>query len=218
MKLLLTEDGSHTMYSAQFGEAYHSSRGALTESSHIFISSGLSAVTGKEINVFEVGFGTGLNAFLSWIHAEVNQLQINYTSIELYPVALDLLSDINYSALFPGHETKFAALHKTPWDQPEKLSSHFTLHKLHQSVFDTALPSFSQNIIFFDAFSPEKQPELWSADVFRKMYDLLTIGGILVTYCSKGYVRRNMKEAGFTVEKLPGPLGKHEIVRAFKRQ
>ena len=217
MKVMLTEDGSHTLYSEQFDEIYHSRHGALSESSHVFIRSGLASIDRAEINIFEVGFGTGLNAYLTWIYAEAKNIRINYTGIELYPVSPDILSSINYPSLFPDQRSDFDAIHRTPWGEKVNISPTFTLHKLHQSLLDVSLPHASQDIIYFDAFSPERQPELWSADVFKRMYDMLSIGGILVTYCSKSFVRRNMQEAGFTVEKLQGPRGKREMVRAIKK-
>jgi tRNA U34 5-methylaminomethyl-2-thiouridine-forming methyltransferase MnmC len=217
MKLLLTEDGSHTIYSEQFDEIYHSRHGAVAESTHVFIQSGLTAIDKKEINIFEVGFGTGLNAFLTWVYAEGKDLHVNYTSIELYPVSEPLLAEINYPSLFPKHDAKVSAIHQAMWNEKVDLSPNFNLHKIHGSVLDLSLPSATMDLIYFDAFSPEKQPELWSADVFKKMYDLLADGGILTTYCSKSFVRRNMQEVGFKVEKLQGPRGKREMVRAMKR-
>lgn len=215
MKLLLTEDGSHTIYSEQFDEIYHSRHGALTESQHVFIQNGLASVQASTLHIFEAGFGTGLNALLTWIYAGQHGLKIHYTGIELYPVSDSILGDINLAGLFPGHEEKFVWLHKSAWDQPVRLSDNFILHKINSSLAGASLPT-GQDIVYFDAFSPDKQPDLWSADVFRSIYTSLNAGGILVTYCSKGYVRRNMQEAGFIIEKLAGPPGKREMVRARK--
>lgn len=217
MKLLLTEDGSHTIYSEQFDEIYHSRHGAVAESTHVFIQKGLAAIDKKEARVFEVGFGTGLNAFLTWIYAEEKGLHVNYTSIELYPVSEPLLAEINYPSLFPKHDAKVSAIHHATWNEVANLSPNFSLRKIQGSVLDLSLASATMDLIYFDAFSPEKQPELWTADVFKKMYDLLADGGILTTYCSKSFVRRNMQEAGFKVEKLQGPRGKREMVRAHRK-
>lgn len=215
INIIETKDGSHTLYSPQFDEIYHSRNGALTESEHIFIRNGLDACPGTVINVFEVGFGTGLNALLSWIYAESKEIQINYHSVELYPVAQDLVAQINYPDII-GHRDKFQRLHDTKWNEMTELSPHFSLHKINGSLIDLQFPSSSINVVFFDAFSPEKQPELWTVDVFAKMYDMLAPGGFLVTYCSKSYVRRNMQQVGLEITKLPGPHGKRDMVRAMK--
>ncbi len=215
MKLLLTEDGSHTIYSEHFDEIYHSRRGALTESQHVFIQSGLAALDTKEMSIFEVGFGTGLNALLSWIYAGQQGLKVHYTGVELYPVSKEILNEINLASLFPGHEEKFHKLHQARWGETIVFDDHFSLHKLQGSLTDCTIPD-GQDLVYFDAFSPDKQPELWSAEIFHKIYDSMNPGAVLVTYCSKGYVRRNMQEAGFMIEKLPGPPGKREMVRARK--
>ncbi len=215
LEIIETKDGSHTLFSAQFDEIYHSRNGALAESTHIFIKSGLDACIGPEVNVFEVGFGTGLNALLSWIYAESKQIRINYHSIELFPVSEELISRINYPDIV-GHKEKFQQLHEAGWDQTICLSPHFSLHKIKLSVLDLQFASSSINVVFFDAFSPEKQPELWTADVFARMYDMLVPQGILVTYCSKSYVRRNMQQVGFEITKLQGPHGKRDMVRATR--
>ncbi len=215
MKLLLTEDGSHTIYSERFDEIYHSRRGALTESQHVFIKNGLANAKLGELQVFEVGFGTGLNALLTWIYAEEHGLVVHYTGIELYPVSDQILMEINLASLFYGHEDKFRMLHSAKWGETVKLAECFTLHKMQGSLTDTILLA-GQDIVYFDAFSPDKQPELWSAEIFHRIYGAMARGGQLVTYCSKGYVRRNMQEAGLIIEKLPGPPGKREMVRATK--
>ena len=215
VEIIQTKDGSHTLYSPQFDEIYHSRNGALAESQHIFMENGLDACQNKEINVFELGFGTGLNALLTWIYAESKNIKIHYHTLELYPVSLDLIEQINYPDLI-GSKDKFQKLHQTEWENTVKLSPHFSLHKINASIIDIQLPLSGINIIFFDAFSPEKQPELWTTEVFTKMYEILAPAGILVTYCSKSYVRNNMQQAGFEVSKLPGPHGKRDMVRALK--
>jgi tRNA U34 5-methylaminomethyl-2-thiouridine-forming methyltransferase MnmC len=215
VEIIQTKDGSHTLYSRQFDEIYHSRNGALSESQHIFIRNGLGACPGNVINVFEVGFGTGLNALLCWEYAESKNIRINYHSIELYPVSDKLIGQINYPDLV-GHKEKFQQLHAAKWNETVTLSENFTLHKINGSVLEMLFPTSSINVIFFDAFSPEKQSELWTIEVFTKMYDILALGGILVTYCSKSYVRKNMQQAGFQIEKLPGPHGKRDMVRARK--
>ena len=152
---------------------------------------------------------------LSWIYAESKGIKINFHSIELYPITEDLVAQINYPSLI-GHQDKFQALHTAKWDETIELSPHFSLHKLKASILDFRFPSSSVNVVFFDAFSPEKQPEIWTVDVFAKVYDILTPGGILVTYCSKSAVRKDMQQVGFMITKLPGPHGKRDMVRATK--
>lgn len=215
MKLLLTDDGSHTIYSEHFDEIYHSRHGAVTESQHVFIQNGLAAMTATNVKVFEAGFGTGLNALLTWIYAEQHGMTVHYIGIELYPVSESILSEINIASLFPGHEDKFRRLHQAAWGQDIILDDHFSLHKIKGSLTGSVIPA-GQDLIYFDAFSPDRQPELWSQVIFSRIYGAMNPNGVLVTYCSKGYVRRNMQEAGLLIEKLPGPPGKREMVRAKK--
>ena len=215
IEIIETNDGSHTLYSKRFDEIYHSRHGAVAESQHIFLNAGLNFLDEKEIRVFEVGFGTGLNALLTWIYAESNGIKIGYDSMELYPIPMDLVSQINYPDLL-GSREKFTKLHESAWDQIIEFSPYFSLAKFHKSILEMQYPYSCIDIVFFDAFSPEKQPEMWTTDVFQKMYDVLKPGGILVTYCSKSYVRKNMQEVGFEITKLPGPNGKRDMVRATK--
>jgi tRNA U34 5-methylaminomethyl-2-thiouridine-forming methyltransferase MnmC len=215
IEIIETKDGSHTLYSKQFDEIYHSRHGAVSESEHVFIHAGLDALEKKEINVFEVGLGTGLNALLSWIYTESRVISIRYDSVELYPVPIELTSKINYATKLEN-EDKFRQIHLANWGELIDLSPQFSFKKIHASVLEIIYPLPSVDVIFFDAFSPEKQPEMWAVEVFKKMHDMLLPGGILVTYCSKSSVRRNMMEAGFIITKLPGPHGKREMVRATK--
>lgn len=216
IEIIETNDGSHTLFSKQFNEIYHSRHGAVAESQHIFIEAGLNCLHKKEIKVFELGFGTGLNALLAWIYAETKGIKIGYDSIELYPVPMELISKVNYAELL-GDRDKFLRLHECAWDEISELSPHFSLVKFHESMLEMPYPYSCMDIVFFDAFSPEKQPEMWTTEVFQKMYDILVPGGILVTYCSKSYVRRNMQEVGFEIAKIPGPHGKRDMVRATKK-
>jgi tRNA U34 5-methylaminomethyl-2-thiouridine-forming methyltransferase MnmC len=216
VEIIETRDGSHTLYSPQFDEIYHSRHGAIAESQHIFIRNGLEAVDSSVINVFEVGFGTGLNAYLSMLYAANKQVRINYYSIELYPLPDELIAKINYPELLHESRDIFTMLHSAAWNEAVVLSPHLSLHKIHGSLPDLDI-SLQADVIFFDAFSPEKQPGMWTEAIFKKMYDILRPGGFLVTYCSKSYVRRHMEQAGFTIQKLPGPMGKRDMVRAIKK-
>jgi tRNA U34 5-methylaminomethyl-2-thiouridine-forming methyltransferase MnmC len=169
-----------------------------------------------KIKVLEIGFGTGLNALLAWEYVADNGLQLHYTSIERYPIQLAMAGKLNYGSLIGSPWTEnFHALHTCNWEQDHVLSQHFTLHKLQGDLQTTAIGEGYQ-LVFFDAFAPEKQPELWTQAIFDKIYSSMASGGILTTYCAKGIVKRTLKAAGFTLESLPGPPGKREITRAIK--
>jgi tRNA U34 5-methylaminomethyl-2-thiouridine-forming methyltransferase MnmC len=228
MKLLLTEDGSHTLFSEQFNEIYHSRHGAIQESNHVFIESGLKfllepgspTLVGEEpVKIFEVGFGTGLNAWLTLIEAQKSSQQIYYEAIELHPVPIDLIKELNYTALIESEKYRppFHSLHLCTWNEMHQISPFFSFKKLHGSMLDLQMTPEKFNLICFDAFAPEYQPEMWTIDVMQKMFDFLLSGGILVSYCAKSLFQRNLKAAGFDVEKLPGPPGKREMIRAHKK-
>jgi tRNA U34 5-methylaminomethyl-2-thiouridine-forming methyltransferase MnmC len=212
-ELLITSDGSHTLFVPEIDECYHSSHGAIQESQHIFIEAGLKHCTKPEIHVLEIGFGTGLNAFLTLIEAETNQKNIHYTSLELFPVEIEKALQLNfsdgYSIEFRKH---FELLQTSPWNTNVRISPHFLLDKI-EADFTAFELSNKYDVIYFDAFSPEKQPEMWSLKQFQKIAEHCNPGAILTTYCAKGIVRRTMQAAGFTVERLPGPPGKREILR-----
>lgn len=207
-----TADGSATLFVPDLNEHYHSVKGARTESQHIFIEMGLNASHVSEPNVLEIGFGTGLNALLTLEAAETNGMKVHYTGIELYPLAWDTIKPLNYS-----NHPLFKTLHAVPWEKDAIITPHFTLRKV-QADFTTLAFERSFDIIYFDAFAPEKQPEMWSQELFSLLYVIMSEGGILTTYCAKGVVRRMLQSAGFTVERLPGPPGgKREILRARKQ-
>ena len=215
VEIIETKDGSHSLYSPRFDEAYHSHHGALAESQHIFITNGLEAIEKQEINIFELGFGTGLNALLACAYAEAKGIKINYHSIEFYPVPSEVYTKINYPTII-GYEEKFQQIHRADWNEKMQLSPYFSFDKINASITDIDLDLSGMDIIFFDAFSPEKQPEMWTTDIFTKVFNILSPGGILVTYCSKSYVRKNMQQVGFQIKKIPGPHGKRDMVRATK--
>ena len=174
MKIIDTADGSQTIYTAQFDETYHSGYGAMAESLHVFIEKGLMTLKRKEINIFEAGFGTGLNAWLSWIYGAENKINIHYAAIELYPITADIYSQLTYTDLIPCHEDKFQAMHNSAWEETISLTPDFSIQKIQGSLLDhTSLANLSVesfDIIFFDAFAPTTQPELWSTAIFQKMY------------------------------------------------
>jgi tRNA U34 5-methylaminomethyl-2-thiouridine-forming methyltransferase MnmC len=200
-------------------ENYHSIHGAIQESMHVFIEYGLREASKsiKDIRVLEMGFGTGLNAFLTLIEAEKQQILIDYTTLEAYPIEESIIGHLNYGIQIEnGKWTEyFKKIHDAPWDSLTEISRGFSLIKVHASLLDFS-SSDTFDLVYFDAFAPEVQPELWTAGVFENLYKMMNRGGILVTYCCKGYVKRNMQQAGFKTEKLPGPPGKREILRARK--
>ena len=217
IKIVSTTDGSDTLYSPQFNEHYHSTFGAISESSHIFIREGLNFCKLKSVNIFELGFGTGLNAFLSFLESKKQNLTVKYTSIEKYPITHDIIKNLNYPKLLSQkHQNVFNQLHECTWDKEIKISENFVFKKI---LIDFNKYEFTENfdVVFFDAFAPETQPELWSTENFRKIYLALNNFGILTTYSSKGIVKNNLREAGFIVKRLKGPKGKRHILRAEKR-
>jgi len=216
-ELLITEDGSNTLYVPEIDECYHSSHGAIQESRHIFIEAGLKQCEKSEINVLEVGFGTGLNAFLTMIQAERSGKQIQYVSLEKYPVETEKALQLNYpEELLSEKRSCFELMHLSDWNKKVQLTPFFSLEKV-ETDFTQYTPVDKFDIVFFDAFSPEKQPEMWTQERFGLIYKYCNDAAILTTYCAKGVVRRAMQAAGFTVERLTGPPGKREILRGIRR-
>lgn len=215
ISILTTDDGSQTLFSKHFNEIYHSRNGALTESQHVFVRHGLMNINKPHIKVFEVGFGTGLNALLCAYYAQQNNVSVDYTGVELYPVDATIASQLNYHEALPNCSIATAALHYAPWNERVAVTTNFSMLKMQQSFVNVQL-SETFDVIFFDAFAPEKQPEMWDLSAFQKCFALLEGGGVLTTYCAKGYVKRNMQAAGFRVEKVQGPPGKREMLVAFK--
>lgn len=213
---LLTSDGSHTIYSEVFSEPYHSRHGAIQESMHVFIEMGLKAISKKSIRIFEMGYGTGLNAFLTSIHAQENKLDIDYQAVEKYPLSQDKLKQLNYPEILAVSQTDFLQFHLTDSGIPTKINEHFELQLWKKDLFECDLPDSFFDLIYFDAFAPNAQEELWSKEVFSKLFKSMKEGGILTTYCAKGSVKRAMKAAGFELEGLPGPPGKREMTRCRK--
>jgi len=214
LQLITTEDGSHSIYNPDLKEHYHSTHGAIQESRHVFVEAGLNEVrkTKTAIRILEIGFGTGLNCLLSAIESLEKGLSIEYTSLEPFPLSDHLISLLNYPETL-GHGDLFNLMHST--DQGElSITGNFLLHRSRESLL-TFLPPVKYELIYFDAFAPDVQPELWSEAVFQKLFDCLVPGGLLVTYCAKGQVKRNMKKAGFRIERLPGPPGKREMTRGI---
>lgn len=218
-EIVTTKDSSSTLFVPGLDQHYHSMHGAMQESMHVFIEAGLHLFKDKgKANILEIGLGTGLNALLTALEAERLNLSIDYTALEKYPLSIDEMLQLNYGELLQGAETKrlLTELHQLKWGEKLELSSFFLLQKLEIDFKDYQEKEV-HDLIYFDAFAPSAQPDLWTVDIFTSMYNSLKPGGKLVTYCVKGDVRRNMKSAGFEVEKIPGPPGKREMARAWKR-
>ena len=215
--IIITEDGSSSLYVPLLDEAYHSIHGAIQESEHIFIAAGLNAEifsSMKNIKIFEVGFGTGLNALLTIIYAE-NRI-INYHTIELYPLQEFEWKQLNYSVLEKKNKQIFYDLHQSPWEIITNITDSFTLLKNNIAMQNISLSENEYDLVYFDAFSPDSQPEMWSESVFLTIFKAMKSGGILMTYSTKGIVKRTLQNVGFKIEKLAGPPGKREILRAYK--
>ncbi len=218
MQLLLTSDQSHTLYHPELDETYHSRSGAIGESQYVYIEAGLHHVAEKNnpIRIFEFGFGTGLNALLSWLYAEQTGISIQYDSIEKYPLVPSIYTQLNYGHQLEAQE-KMERLHQAPWEMDAPLSPSFVLHKYETDVFDFAFPQDHYDLVYFDAFAPSKQAEVWGLEVLSRIQASMKPGGTLVTYCSQGQFKRHLKELDFAVESLPGPFKKKEITRAIKK-
>ncbi|MDW5290513.1 tRNA (5-methylaminomethyl-2-thiouridine)(34)-methyltransferase MnmD [Formosa sp. PL04] len=221
-KIITTADGSSTIYLPDLDETYHSRHGAIREALHVFIKEGLQYRLKKDselghISILEIGFGTGLNAFLTCLEAAHLKCNINYTGVEAYPVTADDLIHINYSKEISSgtQDSIFNALHEVSWETKHEIIDRFSLTK-QQKMFDYIDDEAVHDIIYFDAFGPRVQPELWGESVFEIMIKALKPGGVLVTYSAQGNARRAMQAVGFLVERIPGPPGKREMLRANK--
>ncbi len=214
-KIVITNDGSHSIFNPEINETYHSKHGAIVEAEHVFIKNGFSSSDKKELNILEIGFGTGLNALLTSQKAVQKKIKVNYYSMELYPVPKESYTKLNFTDLIGLEKESLLSLHEIPWEKECKIHEFFTLTK-SKSNLENYTSNTKFDIIYFDAFSPEKQPELWTDIIFRKMHDFLKEDGFLVTYCAKGVVKRTMKAVGFKVIALDGPPGKRQMTRADK--
>jgi tRNA U34 5-methylaminomethyl-2-thiouridine-forming methyltransferase MnmC len=216
-EIIITEDGSATLFVPELNEHYHSIHGAVQESSHVFIKAGLHQLKTMTPVVLEIGFGTGLNALLTLMEEDKFE-RIDYYGIELNPVGWDKIECLSYASflkLEKGQKNQFYQMHNSAWNVQFQLSSKFQLSKIKASVLDYTFYN-KYDLVYFDAFAPQIQPELWEEKVFKKLFSVMKPGGILVTYCAKGEVRRIMQRCGFTVERLPGPPGKREILRSTR--
>jgi len=220
-KIINTKDNSKTLLIPDMNETYHSTNGAIAESKHIYINYGLNNfnTTTETINILEMGFGTGLNAILSLDYATRFKKQINYCTIEKYPVTTEEIIELNYTeALNLGSlKTDFLALHSSNFDTHLQLNPFFLFTKHHKHLKTIPLENNTFDLIYFDAFAPQHQPDLWTLAVLQKMFDSLVLNGFLITYCAQGQFKRNLKAVGFEIVSLPGPIGKREIKKAIKK-
>ncbi len=216
-EIIITADGSTTIHMPDWDEQYHSKHGAIQEAYHVFIKNGLEAHKAPSLNVLEIGFGTGLNCFITLIEASKKNIAIDYVGVEAFPIQEDEILQLNYVSELEGRNLahKFEEMHLFPWNQKQQVNPTFSLTKREQKIEEIEdLNTF--DLIYFDAFGARVQPELWTEAIFKKMFDAMKEGGILVTYSAKGSVRRAMQAVGFTVSRLPGPPGKREMLRAIK--
>ncbi len=217
-KIIITEDGSHSLYIPEMDENYHSVHGAIQESVHVFIKAGLRNCDKENINILEIGFGTGLNALLTLQEAIGSEKKIHYTGIEKYPLEKKEYEMLNYSEILGGEMTQyFLKMHESDWDVDIDISNNFALRKIKT---DLTTYNFEKeacfDLVYFDAFAPNKQPGMWNTDIYSKIFETCTQGAIFVTYCAKGIVRRELQSVGFKVERMEGPPGKFEMIRAIK--
>lgn len=217
VSLFETQDGSHSLMSERFGVSYHSKYGAIQESRHVFIEAGLAAVLSRKehVRIFEMGFGTGLNAFLALHYCQQSRKSCHFETVEAFPIPAPDSRQFNFPSQLGAEAAAFYALHDAPWNELAAITPDFTLLKWQMLVADAPLTG-GFDVVFFDAFAPSSQPELWESPILSKMYDALAPGGIFVTYCAKGVVKRTLRDVGFTVEGIPGPPGKREMTRATK--
>jgi len=217
--IITTADGSPTLYLPNLKEQYHSINGAITESKYVFLEMGYLNHKSITPNVFEVGFGTGLNCLLTALKAEEQKRLTTYTSIEKFPLNSNIINQLHYGKFIsPNAQELYNDLHNCEWNKIIEISKYFKLIKLNADLLKNKLKNSKEcDIIYFDAFGPDKQPEMWSPEIFKKIYSVTAPNGIFVTYSAKGLVRRQLSTCGFNVERLPGPPGKFQMLRGIKK-
>ena len=214
-EIIITSDGSSTIHLPDWDEQYHSKNGSINETYHVFINSGLKQVKTEEVSILEIGFGTGLNCFITYL---ASKRKIDYVGVEAYPVTAEEVKKMNFISVLEAEKESdmFDKIHDVSWDEKHLISDRFSLLKRKQ-FFEDIEDKDVFNLIYFDAFGARVQPQLWTEEIFQKMFDALKVDGVLVTYSAKGSVRRAMQAVGFMVERLPGPPGKREMLRATKK-
>ena len=216
-EIIITSDGSTTIQLPDWNEQYHSKHGAIQEAYHVFLDTGFFKIDLQEIAILEIGFGTGLNAFITFLEAKKLHKKVNYVGVEAYPVSAEEIQELNYVSELKAFEFQsiFDEMHQASWEKEHSVSEDFQLLKRKQ-FFQDIQDIAAFDLIYFDAFGAQNQPELWTEEIFLKMYKAIKKQGVLVTYSAKGSVRRAMQAVGFSVERLPGPPGKREMLRATK--
>lgn len=219
-KIIVTGDNSKSLLIPEWNETYHSIHGAKNESQHVFIKHGLERISKslKTIKILEVGFGTGLNALLTFEFVKNTPIYIAYTSIEKFPLDFELIQELDHptNTGLSEHITAFKKMHQCDWNEEVQISSNFSLKKIEADLIDLQVEIDTYSLIYFDAFAPKIQPELWSKSILQKMFDALNTNGVLVTYCAQGQFKRDLTDVGFKIESVPGPKGKREITCAIK--
>jgi tRNA U34 5-methylaminomethyl-2-thiouridine-forming methyltransferase MnmC len=218
-EIVVTADGSKTIRLVDLDENYHSSHGALQEAKHVFIKHGLSAtVSTQPVRILEIGFGTGLNTYLSAEYSHTENIHVEYHGLEAFPVSSEEIELLEYEKLLEKSSVPWLTqIHALKWEVLGEVHERFSLKKINQKIEEVVFEAEFFEVIYYDAFGPRVQGEMWSPSIFQKMFDCLKVGGFLVTYCAKGQVKRDLKSIGFEVEALPGPPGKREMTRAWKR-
>ena len=212
--LIITKDGSHSLFVPDLNESYHSVHGSISEGLHVFIKNGIHSHSKKNINILEIGFGTGLNTLLTL--ENIQEKKVHYTTLEPFPISQDIYSKLNFHDLINSDADTFLELHTSDWEEEVFISENFTLYKT-QKIFQNFISEKKFDVIYFDAFSPETQSEMWTIEIFEKCFNLLNEEGFLITYCAKGTFRRTLKSVGFEVISLDGPPGKRQMTRANKK-
>lgn len=215
MELQETKTGEYTLYIPSMDETYHSRNGAIAESNHVFLNEGMDRTSGN-IQILEVGFGTGLNALLTAQHAKNTKRKVHFHTLEPFQVPFDLVQQIGYGERVED-PTLFTELHTAEWESTTRLTEYFSLHKTTQKLEYVRLADHTYDVIYFDAFAPKKQPELWNEAIFQKLYDATKPGGVLTTYSAAGQLKRDLKAAGYSIENPPGANGKREMTVATKQ-
>ncbi|MBT8219445.1 MAG: tRNA (5-methylaminomethyl-2-thiouridine)(34)-methyltransferase MnmD [Bacteroidia bacterium] len=216
MSLQITSDGSHTVISDRYNVPYHSIHGAIQETKHVFITNGFLRCKKDILKILEIGLGTGLNALATLDSNSILQKEISYTALEAYPLEQVFVDGLNYNSFFNSTLMHaFDTIHHCHWNKNISLSESFSFKKILKKLQEFESDELF-DLVYFDAFAPNAQPEMWSTAIFQKMYGLMDSGGILVTYCAKGQVKRDLRSVGFQVESPPGPPGKREMTRAIK--
>ncbi len=222
LHLIVTEDGSHTLRNDKLNETYHSVHGAIQESNHVYIKNGLhfyvEQLLPQSLKILEVGFGTGLNALLTCLDQKAKQIPIIYHAVEAFPISMEIVSQLNYPSCLGQRESLrlMLNLHEALWNESTSIRSNFDIHKFHERIETLILERESYDLVYFDAFAPAKQPDVWNFKVLSHVIRAIKPGGVLVTYCARGQFKRDLKSLGMKVNSLPGPPGKLEMVQAIR--